>query len=484
MIEQESKPEDENTEVPAVKPRFARLGQMFSAKLLRIFILVLLFLIPILLVGSLVAERKNRSETVNREVSESWGGTLKFAGPILALPYLSPSGLKEQILFYPSDLQVAGALDSFVKSRGIYQAAVYNAELQVSGHFDLADQLRLQEKKLASKQQNKELGEWLWEEAALVYSFADLKGLQSVSSAQWDGLDLKLRPDSFVSVRHLSGYASMQVGAELNSLAPNSWQLGIDKRSISFSLDFRYNGGMAIHLLPIGKNTKIKLQSNWPGPSFQGAFLPLESSVEKEQRDKLGFTALWEISPYQHNVAESLQNPQGSEVIVALLPLLSPYQMVQRTLNYSFLFLMLPFFTILLFEILLRKRVHIIQYFFVGMANIVFYLLLLSLSEHYHFGLSYLIAASVTTILVSLYAAASIAAWRRSWIITAVLGSCYIANFVIIQAEDYALLMGSVLLFAILGLAMFFTRKIDWYASGTSPEGSSKVEAPSPAERS
>jgi inner membrane protein len=219
------------------------------------------------------------------------------------------------------------------------------------------------------------------------------------------------------------------------------------------------------------------MDSDWPAPSFFGTYLPTERNLRED-----GFDSRWEISYISRNLPDSVRgdglvNIDFSEwdFGVRIVEPVWIYLKNERSVKYSWFFLVIPFMTFFLFEILLKKRIHPVQYFLAGSADIVFYLLLLSLSEHLmNFNTAYWIAASAVTVLISVYSCGILKSWKKGVLMLPVLSVSYLFLFTVLQSEDYALLLGSVGLFIIVGFLMFLTRKVKWYGGGTDGQESVK----------
>jgi inner membrane protein len=228
------------------------------------------------------------------------------------------------------------------------------------------------------------------------------------------------------------------------------------------------SGGGSLSFLPLGDETTVTLASAWPAPSFTGAFLPTERTVSAD-----GFTARWTVPSMARPFPQAWRAGEvdtgvlfGSSFGASLMAPVDVYQKVTRSVKYGALFLLLPFLVFFLFEVLGGLRVHPLQYLLVGFAECLFYLLLLSLAEHLPFVAAYLAAAGAATLMVTLYASAVLHSWRRALLLAPALAAAYGFLYTTLQSEDFALLIGSIGLFVILGLVMVLTRRVDWYRIG------------------
>jgi inner membrane protein len=220
-------------------------------------------------------------------------------------------------------------------------------------------------------------------------------------------------------------------------------------------------GGLFV--VPVASDNHVTMSCIWPHPSFTGDFLPMSRNVSDE-----GFTAEWRVNALASSARGAIEDGRtlgGLQSLgVRLIDPITPYPLTDRALKYGFLFIGITFAAFFLFEIIRRLRIHPIQYGFVGFAQALFFLLLLSLSEHIRFGLAYGIAMTATCLLLTIYIGAVLGAFTRGLGFGAMLVLLYGALFGLLQSEDHALMAGSVLLFGLLAAVMVLTRNIDWYA--------------------
>lgn len=441
-----------------------RLSTVF--KILGIVVLALLLLIPLSFVEGLLGDRLQRSTDATNEITSTWGQSQQVAGAVLIVPYryyytekkevvvngqpvqqeVETSAL-DQAYFLPHTFKVEGTVTPRIRYKGIYQAVVYDADLQLSGEFTQPDFTAF-----------KNLGKYevLWDQATLAFPIHDLRGVQETLSVAWAGKDLVLLPQSTLKF-YPQG---------VHGVVPNLSAKGTSLLPFNLSLTLRGSGD--INFAPVGMDNVVHLASGWPSPGFKGAFLPTERKITPQ-----GFDAIWKVSYYGRNFpqqwrdADSPLNPDDfntSYFGVNFIATIDSYRNVERSINYGILFITLIFVTFFLFETLTRWRVHIIQYALVGAALVLFYLALLSLSEFLNFGLSYLIAAGASILLITAYTAKILGNLRFALYLTVGLALVYGVLYVILQLEDYSLLVGTAGLFVGLGAVMYVTRNIDWYA--------------------
>lgn len=445
--------------IPAKGGFIKNLVNSMGLKLIIILILILLFLIPVALLLDLVRERSNRQQTVQNEIVDLWGGLGQLAGPFLTIQYSYPVEIynsarnknetewrTDQYILLPQDYRIDGELKVEELKRGIFSVPVFTADLNIAGNFATNEAL------LYLKQRGYRVTG-----AEVVLCLGNNRGIGSLSDLNWNGQGYAFKAGS-QSVNLFGGTISTVIPAD---------QL---VETIPFSLTLGLKGGKSLHFLPIGQETLVRLQSTWPSPSFNGAFLP-----EKRSHGEEGFDAEWRMNHISRNspgaypsggltysspgVSGLLESSFGLQLFQAV----DHYTRNERAVKYALLFIIIPFVAFFLCEIIMRKRVHPFQYLLSGSASIVFYLLLLSLSEHVGFNLAYMIAAGAVTAVMSFYAP-SVLGDRKKGLIMLPLQICsWVYLFFALQSEDYALLIGSTGLFLILVLVMFITRKVRWY---------------------
>jgi inner membrane protein len=445
-------------------------------KLLVICFLGLLLLIPTMLIQGLINEREATRNGAVAEVSEKWGGAQTIGGPVLTIPFrrarVNEQGRNEVMTeyahFFPERLAFRGTLSPEKRRRSLYTVMLYNAQLAVRGHFRRPD--------LAALRIRPE--EVLWNEAFLSLGLTDLKGIRQALRVRFAGQALTFEPG-----RSAPDLFRRGVGVPIG-LTPG----GTD--SLTFALDLNLNGSSDIQVLPLGRETQVELTSPWSTPGFTGAFLP-------ERWEKVpggGFRAQWRVLHYNRNYAQqgigafvALESERPRPVTAATpdesgrfgvqlrLPV-DEYQKTARSAKYSALFVLLTFTAFFFVEMLGRRRLHPIQYLLVGVAVVLFYILLLSISEYLTFDLAYFISGAIILVMVSLYTKVIFRSLGRALLFNGVLAVFYAFFYTLLQLEDYALLAGSLGLVAILGVIMYLTRHLDWYrAYGGSKEASGAV---------
>ena len=453
-------------------------------------ILALLLLIPVGMVRSVIHERDYNRQSAIAEISQKWGEAQTVAGPVLSIPYTKfytneknqRVSVVEYAHFLPDNLNVTGSVDPEVRSRGIFDAVVYRSDLQFSGRFEQPDMEALG---VDSVDVN-------WEEAFVSVGIPDMRGIKNEVALTWNGITHEFKPGietddvlrggsslpNMISSKSYDGriysepYYEMEptmIGGNESSgisvVVPTTKNDTNNKEGYSFAFELSLNGSQSLQYVPLGRTTKVELSSPWGTPSFGGAFLPDEREVADDK-----FTASWEILDLNRNYPQSWignkYNVYASAFGVDLLVPVDEYQKSTRSAKYAILIIALTFMIFFFSEIFNKKRVHPIQYLLVGLALVLFYSLLLSISEVFGFDLAYLLSAGATTGLIVGYSRAILPTARMASFQGFILAFLYLFVYTILQLEDYALLAGSVGLFVILSTIMYLSRKIDWYAVG------------------
>lgn len=437
-----------NTTLENTKKKNTKFQNSVSFKLALIIALSLLMLIPTIFIRNMINERQFRRDDTIREVTSKWGEEQQLCGPIILVPYEKTeySASKRKVTYrhyfhiLPEKLNINGELDPNIRYRGIYEVITYRSIVEIRGEFlpeslqDLPDQ--------ADK--------ILWEEAKLIVGISDLTGLDAVSAFNWNDTSLQVE-GGMPSQSSLSNgiHASLNIDPTITN---------------TFKIKLALNGSETIEFVPSGKSSKVSLTSSWPDPSFIGAALPDDRKVGPN-----GFTAEWESLhltrsfPQKWSDMDYKQEIPNSAFGVDLIVPVDIYQKSERSVKYALLFIGLTFLVIFFIEMISKQKIHPVQYLLTGAALIVFYSLLLALSEHLNFVLAYAISSASIIILIVSYAS-SIFSNRRYVITTCIVLIClYTFLYTILQMSDLALLFGNIGLFIVIALVMFFSRKIEWY---------------------
>ena len=452
--------------LPKSQPSFAR-RQSTIIKLLGVGALVLVLLIPLVMITGVLSDRLSRRDEAVADITSSWGREQNVIGPVLGIPFQykvkavketpGPDGKLERreveetaigaAYFLPESLKIDGNVQTQILHRGIYDAAVFRAQVNLSGKFAPPDfgPLKI------------DLKDVQWKDAFVTIAVNDLRGTREGLVLDWGGTKRPMLPGSQVP-----GYTTGAT-AFLGSDQPIA-------NEITFSIPLDFNGSDGVFFAPFGVQNEATLRSNWPDPAFRGSFLPTERSVRPD-----GFNATWRVSYYGRDYPQSWTSRGGNERFnvqsvtnsrfgANFLSILDAYRYVERSIKYGVLFLVLVFTTFFLFEVSARQKIHPFQYLMVGAALCLFYLLLLSISEFIGFSWAYLIAAVASTMLITWYCRFFLGGGARTLMIGAGLAGVYTFLYITLRQQDYALLMGAIALFIVLAVVMYVTRKIDWYA--------------------
>jgi inner membrane protein len=428
--------------------------------------LILLLLIPLLLVNGLIWERESRVQAVHREIGQQWGPEQQLLGPFLVVPYTvrlqTVQGDKrvEQLLerravFTPEGLDVAGRAEAKTLHRSIFEVPVYTARLTLSGRFAPPSIGDVAADDVVSVR---------WRDAAFVLGLSGVAGLKEAAVLKIAGApDIPFAPSLGFSEGGLNG-----VHAKLGSaLAPDPEQA---PRAFAFTVDLVFKGSVALSVAPVARVTRVSLTSDWPHPSFFGAFLP-----DDRQVSDFGFTAAWKVPHLARSVPEAwsltdggLQRLQPFAFGVRMIAPVDFYSLVTRAVKYGIQFLALAFMAVFCLELMSARRVHPVQYIFTGIALVFFYVLLLSLAEHLGFPTAYVAASAATGAMLAIYVGAAFASAFKGLVMLAVFTAIYAILYLILQLEDYALLAGAILGFVALTTVMFVTLRVDW-SGGAAP---------------
>ncbi len=453
---------EENTqeeEPPPKRRRGGGLRENITVKMLTIGLLTLLLLVPATMIQYLIQERQKTRDTAMSEISAKWGRVQTIGGPVLTIPYEKvnkTSGKTESVgfaHFLPDELNITGNVDAKTRYRSIYQAVLYNTKLDIKGVFPqpTADHIKN--------------GKLRWKEAFLSLGIPDMQGINERINLNWNKEKLYFEPGIPNSNIFLSG---VSIPVPLEKSKADSLKKAGEEQQYTFDLQLDLNGSEALNFIPLGKETNVQLQSEWSNPSFDGAFLPDEREINPDS-----FSAAWKVLHLNRNYPQKwvgkIYKVEKSMFGVRLITPVDEYQKNTRSSKYAIMFLALTFMVFFFVEIRNKTRMHPIQYLLVGLGLCLFYLLLLALSEHISFNKAYLVASTGIILLITLYSHTIFSNKILTLVMGVFLTALYIFLFCILQLQDYSLLMGSIGLFIMLALVMYFSRNIDWYTVGTKP---------------
>ena len=412
---------------------------------------IVLLSLPLMMVRELINERADyRSEVVDA-IEQSTSGSQKLAGPLIAIPITETLTRMENqkevnyqrswvYYWLPESLAVAGKQTVESRRVGIYSGQVWHNALQIKASFD---PLRL----AALRKTNIVLGQ-----PRLVVSVGDARGIGAIHAPEVNGNVLSVEPGLGISGDGAGIHMPMPALAEDNK-----------PLEIAFSLDL--NGTGEFSLVPLGRNSELQLTSNWPHPGFLGSFLPTKREV-----NAAGYRAHWQSSWFANDMGSYFKDDM--EIPWSRLPAFSAdvmsladqYQLTDRATKYAILLIGLTFMAFFVFESLTRRPLHPMQYLLVGLSLVLFYLVLLALSEHIGFTAAWLAASLSGAVMNGIYLQAVLRGWRNSLLFVAALLLLDGVMWFLLHSEDSALLLGTGVLALALSVLMFLTRRVDWYA--------------------
>lgn len=435
------------------------LQESITIKLFSIGFLLLILLIPLSWVDDLIRERQFRSDEVLLDITNKWSGRQSISGPVIVLPYKYTEVVREKgqepkvveyirrAYFSPEELNVVGKVEPQVLHRGIYEAAVYESVLAIDAKWKRADVEAL-----------KIEGDVLWNEAYLIFGISDLRGIADNPIIQSGDQKLTSEPSNNLGINYGSETVTGLV-ANLNWTDYSNFDLPI-------SLQLKFKGSRGLDFIPIGKATNVSLSGPWSNPSFNGEFLPDSRTIDDQ-----GFKAEWKVLHYNRPFAQEWLGDAidlaGYHFGVDLLIPVEQYQKSMRTSKYGHLVILLSFISLFLVEISQKIKIHPFQYILTGAALIIYYTMLLSLSEQIGYNTAYLLSSWATIGLLTLYSKTFLRSIKLVFLFSSLLTLFYSFIFVIIIQQDFSLLIGSIGLFIIVGAIMYLTRKINWYGKAT-----------------
>ncbi len=458
-----------------MKEMLQRVRFSMFVKLIFVAILVAGLGVPLLMIDSIIDERQTRRAEAEREVSQPWGGAQVVGGPILAVPYLQQER-RHMAYVLPDSLTVTAAVTPEIRYRSIYEVILYTGTITLTGGIPLP----------AVAGDGAAAPTFLWSEAELLVALSDMRGISENVRLQLPAGERLFEPALQNRVgKALGGAAAANPGddewhayrrsARQEDGAPGVTMLraplalaaGPDG-VLPFTVTLNLKGSGKLQFLPLGRETRVVMQSPWPDPSFGGAFLPTTRTITGD-----GFAAEWQVYYLSRNIPQQWSENELADIgagrsafgVEFIYPV-DNYQRATRAVKYGMMFIVLTFLAFFLFEVLQNLRIHPVQYVLIGAALCLFYLLLLSLSEHLGFGTAYGLAALGIVLMIGGYCWAVLRTFGRALLMAAITAVLYGYLFVLLQLQDYALLCGSLGLFIILGLVMYVTRRINWYNPG------------------
>ena len=470
----------DNNLQPQMPPYARRTVSPVTKKIIFLFVLTILLWIPLILIGNLINDRGKLYKQTITNIGNEWGKSQKIIAPVITISYTDTSinnkdsvsnasntkavavvPVERKFAILPEELNATIEMKDEVRQRGIYNATVYNANVKLKGYFSAK----------ILKEDRKVLG-------CISIGLTDTKALIKINKFKIGDMDLEAMSGTMAAPLITNGISG-QLGPEHNNT--------MNKEKIPFEIDIDFRGSRDISILPLGKKNHFEIKSNWKSPSFSGV-LPTERTI-----DNNGFSAVWEVSnlirnypqiidinndqfsdfyqdgvvynEYDDETTYSDNNDENTIVKVALFDSVTSYTQIYRACNYGILFIGMSLVVVFIFEVVSKKAAHYVQYGVVGFSLVIFYLLLLSLSEHIGFEWSYLVSSLAIVIPNSLYITSMTSSKKFGIGMFIFLSGIYAILFSILRMEQYALLTGSLLILAVLYAVMYLTKKADIFQS-------------------
>jgi len=465
------------------KPTFKKITQGYTFKILLLVALVLLLLIPLAMIRGVIRERSRTADSAEAEIMEAWGSQMLEAGPLVTIPGIRTDEVRTKterdgekielvkkpftLVLTPQKLNIKADFKTEIRRRGIFSVPLFSSELSLSGAFDPV-------MAFSSLSPNEEV---FPAQAELVIALSSQKGIRKIDRALWNirelffqpgnqGINIIRRVNIPAAIRENSyreKYTSAaSIGSGIHAALPD-----FTNTKSNFDITIAIQGGQLARFMPVGQDTHVEISADWASPSFQGSFLPGSSNITDTN-----FNAVWDINYLSRDIPLFWKTEGGNDSDysdsmfgVNFFRAIDTYSLNTRAVKYAILFLIVPFLTLFLLEVFVRKRIHPVPYLLSGIGNVIFYLLLLSLSEQMLFFFAYTLAALSVTAMMTLYSRSLLSSWNKSWYMGLVMAISYILLYAVLNAESYALLIGSIGAFVIVGLVMFLTRKLNWYGT-------------------
>ena len=421
-----------------------------TLKLLFVGFLSLAMLIPLVMIGVVIAERQELQREAAHTIAQRWGGIQHIGGLVMLREHTvtwlqdgAERSREEWRARVPRELEIQAALATEMRYLGIYEVPVYTTQVTLSGQIERDTELSA----------GGELLLWL--------PLSDVRGVREISSLRIEGLEFEARPLG-VHNQLISGLQFAVNAEQIARLGPAT--------TLNYELELKLAGSDSLMFLPLADKTEVRLQADWPHPEFVGQYLPVERSINTESVE-----ARWQLL--------GLNRPYGDEWVVTAMPTVhlngsgfgmrletpvDAYQRSERSVKYGFLFIALTFFTLFLFEVMTGQPLHPVPYVLTGAALAVFYLVLLALSEYLPFAWAFAVAAALLVAIVTPYTGAVLGRRRRGYLVGLMLSLTYLLLYILVTAQHASLLLGSLSLLLAIGALMYLTRGVDWYSYGRS----------------
>lgn len=433
---------------------------LFS-KTVMICLLALILLIPLGMIQSKISERKYLQQQVQQDIARSASGPQTLSGPFLVVRYkllehrtskdssgnekvITSSSVQDTVVS-PRNLKITGDADVETRSRGIYQARLFNLHSKVMGDFVVPQGYGI----------SKPLGDIVPLAAFFVMKVSDSRGIRNAPVLTLNGKQYEFAPGS-------EGLSGNGIHVPLSALASG------ESHTFTFDMPLELQGMTTLAITPAGNTTEMALKSSWPHPSFGGSYLPLNRTVDEQ-----GFSAQWLVT----NLARNSTGAEGQQAgvdnfSVDFIDPVNVYLLSERAVKYGVLFVVLVFTAFFMFEVLRSLRIHPMQYMLVGLALAMFFMLIISLSEHMPFLVAYIASGAACSVLIGIYLAGVLKARKPALAFTGGIALLYTVLYGVLQSEDNALLMGTLVMFTALAAVMVLTRRMDWYRLNVAQEES------------
>ena len=407
-----------------------------------------------LCIMSIVYERERLSKETQFEVSKSWSGSQTFVGPVLCVPVSESgkAGIYTCLYVFPEHMNVDATVTSENLHRGIFDASVYNAAVNIEGTFNLKDMVE----RTFDVDSQKSL--WIdWEHGQVIAAIADAKGLE-------EGIQITLNDSSIILDEHFNKYGCKELSSIFGYPYEEVCELanlkGMLKKEVKFSLKTNLKGSGELHFAPIGKDSKVTMHGNSTDPSFMGMTLPSTREITED-----GFTATWKVNNISRNADDQVFYSKDTSmsfdtVGTKFLVRGGQYTQTNRALKYAFLVIFLSLVAVFFGEMSIGSEINALNYLLIGAALVLFYLMLLSLAEWIGFGLAYIASAVLILGMVALYLNAIVHDKKTATAICLFMGLVDVFIYILLNIADMALLVGTFGLFIVLGIAMFFSLRI------------------------
>jgi inner membrane protein len=431
-----------------------RWNQSITLKLALLAFLGLIFLIPLQMIKQVIIERQSNGDKVIKEISDQWAAKQCFAGPVLNIPVRTIPSEKDEksvtkiLHILPENLEINGNIKPEIRYRGIYQAVVYDSEIEIKGQLIIPEEDALK---------NYEV---LWHEAYYTIGISDNRGLKGRIILKTDTTELEAEP----GVRDNDIFQS-----GISFINP----VLIPGKKIALAMKLSLSGSSGMLLTPLGKTTTAHLHSGWRSPSFNGSFLPVRRNI-----DEKGFSADWEVTHLNRNFPQTwtgnAYHPMESSFGVDLFQPVDHYQKSWRSSRYGLLFIALTFLVLIFLEITGKEAIHIFHYFLVSLGLVLFFSLLNSLSEQVGFNLAYLISSAATILMISVFTRTLFREKKRALIVFGMLVILYSFIFILLTLNDFAYLAGNIGLFVLLAIVMSLASRMTIFRHAEPEEGVDK----------